>query len=542
MKVTLCLLSALILLSSITIIFKSLVVEDATAQQYQQGADNMYNGYENSVPPEYANNPNEYSSYDNYQPADYDKAYASNYNDGNDKNLYNIDYSEYPTEEYKYECKTGPLEGFFVSSVEFCKHVKFDKDEDKKDTNRDNNNQTGTQGPPGPEGPQGETGPQGTPGATGATGATGPAGPKGDKGDEGPRGFNGTQGPPGQAGTGSTGIETCPTGTDQEGHFVGGDGNLATTAELVPLCNLPDVEICAEGTQLEGILVNNTDVTPDGLEAACNPFEICPADTALEGVAVLDDSDPSTPLPSSLCTLNGLEVCPEGTVQAGHFVIGDGNLATNQVTDPDSGAFDSLLAQICNTQPGEAEAQCLKCADLAALQGSNSAPPGQNAQLQASIDLIGESSTDTSVFTVCDNPATAQTEFNATITITGMAAAAEENRIQNAFKLCMNNLAGGEAFTLQTQTMPLQTEESSLQENSLTANVRPEAEIPSVKTESQNPDLNALLQHPNVKALLENPALKALLENPDPNALLEDPNVKALLQSPEVNALLKEAR
>jgi hypothetical protein len=28
-------------------------------------------------------------------------------------------YSQYPTEENKYECQTGPLEGFFVSSVEF---------------------------------------------------------------------------------------------------------------------------------------------------------------------------------------------------------------------------------------------------------------------------------------------------------------------------------------------------------------------------------------------------------------------------------------
>ena len=33
----------------------------------------------------------------------------------------------------KYECRTGPFEGFFVSSVEFCKHVKFDKDNDRKD-------------------------------------------------------------------------------------------------------------------------------------------------------------------------------------------------------------------------------------------------------------------------------------------------------------------------------------------------------------------------------------------------------------------------
>ena len=43
--------------------------------------------------------------------------------------------------------RTGPFEGFFVCSVEFCKHVKFDKD-DRKDNNR-----TGTQGPPGPAGP-----------------------------------------------------------------------------------------------------------------------------------------------------------------------------------------------------------------------------------------------------------------------------------------------------------------------------------------------------------------------------------------------------
>ena len=39
-------------------------------------------------------------------------------------------YSKYPTEDKKYECRTGPFEGFFVSSVEFCKHGKFN---DKKD-------------------------------------------------------------------------------------------------------------------------------------------------------------------------------------------------------------------------------------------------------------------------------------------------------------------------------------------------------------------------------------------------------------------------
>jgi hypothetical protein len=65
-------------------------------------------------------------------------------------NYYSDDsYSQYPTDDKKYECRTGPFEGFFVSSVEFCKHIKFDKD-DRKD-NRDN--KTGPAGPRGPPGP-----------------------------------------------------------------------------------------------------------------------------------------------------------------------------------------------------------------------------------------------------------------------------------------------------------------------------------------------------------------------------------------------------
>ena len=103
-------------------------------------------------------------------------------------------YSKYPTEVNKYECQTGPFEGFFVSSVEFCKHVKFDDRKDIRD------NRTGTQGPPGPTGsagPQGEQGERGLTGATGLTGMTGPAGEDGTDGAQGERGFNGTQGIPG---------------------------------------------------------------------------------------------------------------------------------------------------------------------------------------------------------------------------------------------------------------------------------------------------------------------------------------------------------
>ena len=67
----------------------------------------------------------------------------------------------------KYECQKGPFEGFFVSSVEFCK-FKFD---DRKD-NRDN--RTGPQGPQGPQGPYaGQQGLQGLPGLPGINGTNG---------------------------------------------------------------------------------------------------------------------------------------------------------------------------------------------------------------------------------------------------------------------------------------------------------------------------------------------------------------------------------
>ena len=45
----------------------------------------------------------------------------NSYDDNN--NYVPSSYSEYPTKENKYECRTGPFEGFFVSSVEFCKRA-----------------------------------------------------------------------------------------------------------------------------------------------------------------------------------------------------------------------------------------------------------------------------------------------------------------------------------------------------------------------------------------------------------------------------------
>ena len=113
-------------------------------------------------------------------------------------NGYNSYYSQYPTDDKKYECRTGPFEGVFVSSVEFCKHVKFDKDKDRKDISRDN--RTGTQGPVGPAGPQGIPGPAGPQGIQGIQGERGFNGTQGPQGIQGERGFNGTQGEQGEPG------------------------------------------------------------------------------------------------------------------------------------------------------------------------------------------------------------------------------------------------------------------------------------------------------------------------------------------------------
>ncbi|HEX7141778.1 MAG TPA: hypothetical protein VF222_04800 [Nitrososphaeraceae archaeon] len=54
---------------------------------------------------------------------------------------YGDTYSKYPTEDKNHECRTGPFEGFFTSSVEFCKDGKFD---DRKGHDRDRDNRTVT--------------------------------------------------------------------------------------------------------------------------------------------------------------------------------------------------------------------------------------------------------------------------------------------------------------------------------------------------------------------------------------------------------------
>jgi hypothetical protein len=130
------------------------------------------------------------------------------------------------TQQMTRNTNAGPFEGFFVSSIEFCKHVKFDKDD------RKNNNSTGIQGLPGPQGP---------PGATGATGTQGPPGETGAQGIQGIQGLigpNGTQGPPGPNQINSTSVYTA----------VGPPVNTAQFGTAISIANCSTGDIALSGS------------------------------------------------------------------------------------------------------------------------------------------------------------------------------------------------------------------------------------------------------------------------------------------------------
>src|SRR5215208_4674949 len=161
-------------------------------------------------------------------------------------------YSTYPTEDKKYECRTGPFEGFFVSSVEFCKHIKFDA---RKDHTRDrDNNQTGTQGPPGPQGINGTNGAQGPPGINGTNGAQGPPGINGT---------NGAQGPPGITFINNTNLY------EVEGLIVTATSNITQTSSSA-LCD--DGDIVIEGGY-KSLNTADSNVIVDGPTTANGDFD-----------------------------------------------------------------------------------------------------------------------------------------------------------------------------------------------------------------------------------------------------------------------------
>jgi hypothetical protein len=97
------------------------VIASQTALAVQFSYPYSSSSYNKPYNPHNNNNISSSSSYDN---ASYNKPDSIYNNDKIDKypDSYSIsaEYSKYPTIDKIYECQTGPLEGFFTSSVEFC--------------------------------------------------------------------------------------------------------------------------------------------------------------------------------------------------------------------------------------------------------------------------------------------------------------------------------------------------------------------------------------------------------------------------------------
>ncbi len=100
------------------------VIASQTALAVQFSYPYSSSSYNKPYNPHNNNNNNNISSSSSYDNASYNKPDSIYNNDKIDKysDSYSIsaEYSKYPTIDKIYECQTGPLEGFFTSSVEFC--------------------------------------------------------------------------------------------------------------------------------------------------------------------------------------------------------------------------------------------------------------------------------------------------------------------------------------------------------------------------------------------------------------------------------------
>ena len=279
-------------------------------------------------------------------------AFAQNYGYQNDYTSnnsysdpsYSDSYNTYPTDDKPYECRTGPLEGFFVSSVEFCdaKHKKFD---DRKD--RDN--KTGQQGPIGPQGP---------PGANGTQGPIGPQGPPGTQvelfqcpADSNIPGGNVTDP---RLCFAATPAEQCPSGTTLEGVFVN------STFGLLAACNL---NVCPTGTDLEGVLVNNTatdcdadfpeEFVPDCLKCADLSLVNAGGQAQQEAVSIAFIGD---------TTVNIFTVCDDTTTARAEFnAIIDEVDASNQI-NTDQATELKMQFDVCLTNAAAQDSEAIEAA------------------------------------------------------------------------------------------------------------------------------------------------------------------------------------
>jgi len=111
-------------LSMSFILGSGFVIASQTALAVQFSYPYSSSSYNKPYSPHNNNNNNNNNISSSYDSASYNKPYSIYNNDKIDKypDSYSIsaEYSKYPTIDKIYECQTGPLEGFFTSSVEFC--------------------------------------------------------------------------------------------------------------------------------------------------------------------------------------------------------------------------------------------------------------------------------------------------------------------------------------------------------------------------------------------------------------------------------------
>jgi hypothetical protein len=305
-------------------------------------------------------------------------------------------------------------------------------------------------------------------------------------------------------------LEVCPTGTEQAGHYVKGDGDPSTTNDITPLCSLPEaeVEVCAAGTQLAGIIVQDKDDNIDGNEPACNPFEICPANTVLEGVLVTDDDNDPTTTPNA-CDLDTLAGILQNCIA---FYLSLGNGAAR------SGAIISMVEgwqALVNgpTIPGDNvgtypaleeldEADGNDNNDIVISNCNNNDPSGCPSDAQLA-DIIIQLRTAGYTFTQIENAAlnggTSPPSGNTPEVIEGIFNCIDE-RDPDLFSLSLSSSAFTQHDTtklmsqstentknikdpkISDQNKQKQAQTTSLQETSMTTTVKAEPEIP-VKAE-----------------------------------------------------------
>jgi hypothetical protein len=268
----------------------------------------------------------------------------------------------------------------------------------------------------------------------------------------------------------------CGLGTTLQGVWVHTDQQ--------GICNIriPTTTTCPAG----GNLPEGTVVTDERLCFAATPAVQCGLGTTLQGVWVHTDQQ-------GICNIRipTTVPCPAGGNLPAGTLVTDVRLcfaATPAVQCPSTTDLRGIWVNpsetaSCNISPADItieenpQAQCLKCADLAIhFSGNNAEQPIADA-------LIG--STTTNLFTVCQatNP---RPGFNLLIPggcpgAGGACTPAIDTDVEAAFDECLDNAA------VMPGTEPRAGDPVvALQENSLTTNVKPEAEI-STFSEKMSP-------------------------------------------------------